>query len=1195
MIQVLSVAEKPSVAKELANIIGRGGGSSRNGMSRFNRLYDVGECEIGGGVGRCDMTITSVLGHVMDIEFTDANKSWQGSAQKLEELFDAPIRKSVKAESNDLVRTIQTEARRCSVLMLWLDGDLEGENISYEVLGLCQEVNPNIRVLRARFSALIPRDIFRTLRNPDSLNPNMNDAICARQEIDLRIGAAFTRFLTLRCQNRYEELANKGVISYGPCQFPTLGFVVDRYFKVQNFVPEQFWSLHCDARRKSKTQQQQQSGPSDTKIGTNTDSVDNNLAVDATSTAPASFHWQRGNVFDRYCVTVLYDLCMLNLAHARVVDVSGSASRRHRPVPLNTVALQMKASSWCRMSSAETMEVAEKLYQKGVLSYPRTETDYFKEGTDLMSLIGEHQGHSLWGGFARKLMEPAQPPQEPFFLWPKPGGHDDEAHPPIHPTKCVELNTLDDREKALYELVVRHFLACCSRDAEGGTTTVKVVIPTVAGGAVPVPLSEGEGHPLKPLSASASGFNCNSPLCGEIFSTSGTVIRELNYLEVYKYEKWHGSKIPDFTVGELVQITRLEMTGGKTCAPLPLSESDLISEMDRNKIGTDATIATHIATIIAREYVSVDNSGGGNRLIPTPLGTALCEAFNRMGYQLNKPTFRAQMERDCTRIARGELQKEQMLRECLETMKMVLRSCMKEVRLLDAAMARHFHPLGAGIGGPSHGAGAGGLGAGGTPFTVLSAEFGQCGRCRHALQLRQTAVTEADGPRPGQRATSSTLRYLYCGTCALSLSLPRSGDFRLMTNTSTRAPVLCPICQFQVISVTPVENNNNNHNGNNASAAGSGGGGGVGGGEKRKKGSHNICSYCFSTPPEPPDAEEGTISEFRCFTCANTQCELAGRATLVQDGIVTCNLAANGSRCPDGLIQLRRGDKSFSIGCSKYPNCGNKFASKWLPRAVKSAVPIPAEICAKCSPLVQFPVVKLRLEINTANVPMHMRGDPTRLVCLCCSSFWSDMDETPPLVNLTASRGSVSVSVSGGGNSYSNLNGTDQLQVQKQPPVTTMGFLNGYHTMRENATAVGAEVRRGLKTKAGAAGRGMPVHVDYGSAGSGSGSGVIRLNNDYAAAAVGLTTAATNRDRGRGGRGNANGGRGSGGGYSYSGDGGGGAGGGSSSNSNNPPCGCGIPCAQFTVSKEGPNKGRRFNTCGNNKTCKFFEWVDIND
>ena len=55
------------------------------------------------------------------------------------------------------------------------------------MIHVCTQVNPRIKILRARFSALIPRDIFRALRNPEIPNPHMNDAVDARQEIDLRL------------------------------------------------------------------------------------------------------------------------------------------------------------------------------------------------------------------------------------------------------------------------------------------------------------------------------------------------------------------------------------------------------------------------------------------------------------------------------------------------------------------------------------------------------------------------------------------------------------------------------------------------------------------------------------------------------------------------------------------------------------------------------------------------------------------------------------------------------------------------------------------------------------------------------------------------------------------------------------------------------------------------------------------------
>ena len=71
-----------------------------------------------------------------------------------------------------------------------------------------------------------------------------------------------------------------------------------------------------------------------------------------------------------------------------------------RPVPLATVELQKLASQRLRLPSDRTMELAEGLYTRGYLSYPRTETDKFKEGFDLQTLIQAQAAHPQWGGYA---------------------------------------------------------------------------------------------------------------------------------------------------------------------------------------------------------------------------------------------------------------------------------------------------------------------------------------------------------------------------------------------------------------------------------------------------------------------------------------------------------------------------------------------------------------------------------------------------------------------------------------------------------------------------------------------------------------------------------------------------------------------------------------------------------------------------
>ena len=114
-----------------------------------------------------------------------------------------------------------------------------------------------------------------------------------------------------------------------------------------------------------------------------------------------------------------------------------------------------------RLSSSASMDIAEKLYQRGFISYPRTETDKFKEGTDLQHLIQVQTNDREWGAYANSLLMGG-------FCYPRDGGHDDSAHPPIHPTKPPE--GLNQQENQVYDFIARHFLACCSKD---GTETIQ--------------------------------------------------------------------------------------------------------------------------------------------------------------------------------------------------------------------------------------------------------------------------------------------------------------------------------------------------------------------------------------------------------------------------------------------------------------------------------------------------------------------------------------------------------------------------------------------------------------------------------------------------------------------------------------------------------------------------------------------------
>ena len=102
------------------------------------------------------------------------------------------------------------------------------------------------------------------------------------------------------------------------------------------------------------------------------------------------------------------------------------------------------------------------LFLSYLIKIKTSSLDFFKEGFELLPLLEEHRANTVWGQFTSDLLDNNK------FQWPKPGNHDDQAHPPIHPLKSIELNELPDPdEKKIYELVTIHFLACCAQDARG--------------------------------------------------------------------------------------------------------------------------------------------------------------------------------------------------------------------------------------------------------------------------------------------------------------------------------------------------------------------------------------------------------------------------------------------------------------------------------------------------------------------------------------------------------------------------------------------------------------------------------------------------------------------------------------------------------------------------------------------------------
>lgn len=241
MLRVLNVAEKNEAAKGIAEILSNGRAQRRESYSKFNKIYEFDLNIQLFNANVVHMVFTSVSGHLLQLEFNQNYRKWQGTP--IHSLFDAPVEKFCEPNNENIKRTLENEAKKVSHLIIWTDCDREGENIGFEIIDVCKLANRRISVFRAKFSEITRAGINRAVRNLIPPQKNVSDAVECRRELDLRIGAAFTRFQTLLAQKEFPEKLRDALISYGTCQFPTLGFVVDRYKSAENFISEPFWKI----------------------------------------------------------------------------------------------------------------------------------------------------------------------------------------------------------------------------------------------------------------------------------------------------------------------------------------------------------------------------------------------------------------------------------------------------------------------------------------------------------------------------------------------------------------------------------------------------------------------------------------------------------------------------------------------------------------------------------------------------------------------------------------------------------------------------------------------------------------------------------------------------------------------------------------------------------------------------------------
>jgi DNA topoisomerase-3 len=262
-------------------------------------------------------------------------------------------------------------------------------------------------------------------------------------------------------------------------------------------------------------------------------------------------------------------------------------------------------------------------------------------------------------------------------------GHDAGDHPPITPVGVARGgDAMSGDNGRIYDLVVTHFLATVSYDAtylqtkarfrsngkvslgSSTATSNEKTVPPVRGGKV---------------AGSAGGATSGSYDGSEEFTVIGRRLIDPGFLALYGSSlkspdseggsggeegdedaedfSINNQELPELLKDYSYQIANCHIREGKTSSPGYLTESELIGMMEKNGIGTDASIPTHINNVLTRNYVTL---GPGRTLVPTDLGIVLVHGYFRIDPDLVLPDVRAAIESFCNLIAKGIAKKDEV-------------------------------------------------------------------------------------------------------------------------------------------------------------------------------------------------------------------------------------------------------------------------------------------------------------------------------------------------------------------------------------------------------------------------------------------------------------------------------------------------------------------------------------------------------
>ncbi|PZQ81467.1 MAG: type I DNA topoisomerase [Ancylobacter novellus] len=539
-----------------------------------------------------DYEVIASYGHVRDLPAKDGSVDPE---QDFHMLWD------VDPKSQKRLSDIARAVREADGLILATDPDREGEAISWHVLEVLKEKKAlkGQPISRVVFNAITKQAVLEAMQHPRRIDEALVDAYLARRALDYLVGFNLSPVL-------WRKLP--GARSAGRVQSVALRLVCDREREIETFVKREYWSIAATlATPRGDLFEARLVGADGEKIGR----LDVGTADEAAAFRKA-----------------------LETSDYKVRAVEAKPGRRNPYPPFTTSTLQQEASRKLGLAPAQTMRIAQRLYEGidvggetvGLITYMRTDgVDMAPEAiASARAVIGREYGERYVPAAPRKYTVKAKNAQE--------------AHEAIRPTDIARLpkdvlRQLEPEQAKLYELIWLRTVASQMESAELERTTVDID-------------AQVDARALE-------------------LRASGTVIKFDGFLTLYREgrddedEDEESRRLPAMSAGEKLANKGIKADQHFTEPPPRYSEASLVKRMEELGIGRPSTYASVLAVLRDREYVRLDK----RRLVPEDKGrlvTAFLESFFERYVEYD---FTADLEAKLDQISAGELDFKQVLRD----------------------------------------------------------------------------------------------------------------------------------------------------------------------------------------------------------------------------------------------------------------------------------------------------------------------------------------------------------------------------------------------------------------------------------------------------------------------------------------------------------------------------------------------------